>query len=315
MRGTSDRERAAAWGAMSAPEIREDMLRQVLAAAHADAAIYFSVSEVGGRAVIAESEVIGHPKAERFIETLIGRPGVLSLERLRNPDALDSRSFQEGAALPSAFGDELVDAGVADRIRLLVYEGRRFAGWVGALRMSTSEARPFSRADRRRLSGLIEPVTRSVLEADRVARATLPAAKGFAVVTVGGEVEYCSAEGAAWLGRPRFTETLRRRMWLGAEATSFAVELAEARMTPMIGRRSPPLLLLELSRARSVEATAVRLSPAQREVANFAASGATIPEIAVALGRAPETVRTHLREAYTRLGVSNRVELARALAA
>ena len=54
-------------------------------------------------------------------------------------------------------------------------------------------------------------------------------------------------------------------------------------------------------------------SPAQRETVKYAAAGATLSEIAQALGRKPETVRTHLREAYRRLGVSSRLELARAL--
>ncbi len=51
------------------------------------------------------------------------------------------------------------------------------------------------------------------------------------------------------------------------------------------------------------------LSPRQRGVARLAASGATVPAISGVLGLKPETVRTHLRAAYRRLGVTNRAEL------
>jgi DNA-binding CsgD family transcriptional regulator len=53
------------------------------------------------------------------------------------------------------------------------------------------------------------------------------------------------------------------------------------------------------------------LSPRQRAVARSAARGRSIARIAVELRLRPETVRTHLREVYRRLGVSQRVELAR----
>lgn len=55
------------------------------------------------------------------------------------------------------------------------------------------------------------------------------------------------------------------------------------------------------------------LTPTQRQVAGYAAEGATVKEIADALGRHVETVRTHLREAYRRLDVGSRIDLARTL--
>lgn len=68
-------------------------------------------------------------------------------------------------------------------------------------------------------------------------------------------------------------------------------------------------------RVRLSAPVAAVLSPMQREVAALAASGATNREIAAALGIGPETVRTHLREVFTRLGVSRRTELAALIAA
>jgi DNA-binding CsgD family transcriptional regulator len=52
------------------------------------------------------------------------------------------------------------------------------------------------------------------------------------------------------------------------------------------------------------------LSPALRRVASLAAAGATVPEIARALDRSPETVKESLAKVYERLGVSSRAELA-----
>lgn len=53
-----------------------------------------------------------------------------------------------------------------------------------------------------------------------------------------------------------------------------------------------------------------RLSPHQLKVAEYAAAGATVHEIARAMERSNETVKSHLREVYRRLHVGNRVELA-----
>ena len=49
------------------------------------------------------------------------------------------------------------------------------------------------------------------------------------------------------------------------------------------------------------------LSPRQREVLALLARGATVAETARALGRSPETVKTHRRAVYQRLGVAGRV--------
>lgn len=57
----------------------------------------------------------------------------------------------------------------------------------------------------------------------------------------------------------------------------------------------------------------VRLTDRQREVAELASHGATVDEVAAHCGISPHTVRQHLKHAYRKLGVANRVELARAL--
>ncbi len=55
------------------------------------------------------------------------------------------------------------------------------------------------------------------------------------------------------------------------------------------------------------------LSPRQYEIAEYAAAGATASEISRLLEISVHTVRQHLKEAYRRLQVGNRVELSHAL--
>lgn len=293
-------------------DLRAQVLREILSILDADAALYFSVADLDGRAVVSDAQVAGDSGAEHLVDGLIGRRDI-EIEPLKNPEALDSRAFLEGSSLPRGGAVSLATFGVTDRIRLLVYDGRRFVGWIGALRLDPNR-RPFVRADRRRLAPVVPALTAAMLEADALARASIPLQSGFVAMHAGGDVEYASREGEAWLHRPGFALALQRRIsFVDGDGGAAAIELAECRIVPLIGAR--PLFLVQISAARPVETSAVRLSPTQREVATFAASGATVGEIASAIGRKPETVRSHLREAYTRLGVSNRVELARALAA
>ncbi len=79
-----------------------------------------------------------------------------------------------------------------------------------------------------------------------------------------------------------------------------------------------PALTAALQRCRGEHATAIRapdaaacLSAREREVAHLAACGLGDKEIARRLGIAPTTVRTHVDHAYRKLGVNNRVALAR----
>jgi DNA-binding CsgD family transcriptional regulator len=58
--------------------------------------------------------------------------------------------------------------------------------------------------------------------------------------------------------------------------------------------------------AESVAVTHV-LSPREREVLDLLANGLTGEEVAVRLSLSPETVRTHIRNAMSKLGAHTRV--------
>lgn len=74
--------------------------------------------------------------------------------------------------------------------------------------------------------------------------------------------------------------------------------------------RALPAGLLTLLELRLVSALDT-LSPRERQVANLYADGATHKEIAKVAGLTPATTRHYLREAYAKLGVSNKAELVR----
>jgi DNA-binding CsgD family transcriptional regulator len=84
-----------------------------------------------------------------------------------------------------------------------------------------------------------------------------------------------------------------------------------------------PALVAALQRSRGGNATPraglhatgleARLSAREREVAHLAATALGDKEIARRLGISPTTVRTHIDNAYRKLGVNNRIALARCL--
>ncbi|MCK6549543.1 LuxR C-terminal-related transcriptional regulator [Myxococcota bacterium] len=137
----------------------------------------------------------------------------------------------------------------------------------------------------------------------------------FFVLDADGAIELQSPEGRPLLAQPSLRESLLASL-------RFFASTDRPRMTLSSGRFEMHLARLEGASGQRFAVVIVEsdakidpsaLTPAQQHVASFAIAGATVPEIARHLGRSRETVRTHLREIYRRLEVSNRVELARAL--
>jgi DNA-binding NarL/FixJ family response regulator len=85
------------------------------------------------------------------------------------------------------------------------------------------------------------------------------------------------------------------------------------RCVALTGDGGPRYLLSVIPPRPELREALAQLTPAQLEIAEYAASGATVAEIGAALARSPETVRTHLKAIYRSLWVANRVELAHAL--
>jgi DNA-binding CsgD family transcriptional regulator len=93
-----------------------------------------------------------------------------------------------------------------------------------------------------------------------------------------------------------------------------AVELAEeCGAVPLLARAREELVATGARPRRSATSGPDSLTPQERRVATIAAEGLSNQEIAARLYLAPRTVESHLSNAYRKLGISSRSQLARAL--
>jgi DNA-binding CsgD family transcriptional regulator len=198
--------------------------------------------------------------------------------------------------------------------RLLAYDPEgRFLAWMGVTRFADSP--PFSAEETRQLQRGAPALIRmsmAVATLDQAATLDQPA---HIVVRPDGQVDGACAAGLRWLNAARL-EALRdavRRLEREEDVTvvyegTFA---SPVRLVTEAGRCA---YLFTLSRTEAPRLRPhSRLTAREREVADLAAIGATAGEISRHLGISAETVRTHLKAAYSILGVCSRVELASAL--
>lgn len=131
-----------------------------------------------------------------------------------------------------------------------------------------------------------------------------------------GGVDLASTAGQAWLEEPP------HRVWIAEivdaiEATSQPEGTVRRGKFELKWRRLDGphhyRYLVQIQEPRDLTGPFDALSPAQRRVAEYLAAGATAAETAATLGLHVETVRSHVKAIYRRLGISGRAELARAL--
>lgn len=124
-----------------------------------------------------------------------------------------------------------------------------------------------------------------------------------------GRVQWGSAGARGWLRVPGRHEALLAVLRKGPGTTSW-VDGAAVTVDWGTGADGPcPLVHIQPPAPVPLPPVAA-LTPSQYEVASFAAHAATAAEIARAVERSVQTVRSHLKSAYQRLGVANRIELA-----
>lgn len=307
--------------------VRATLLEELRQIADADCAFFFTIAELDGRPVVGDWQARGGRAAD-LMRTLERDPALLPaplIERLRRPQPLQTHSFMEGVTTPwtelmretRLYDEVLRPMGFSDMARVLVYGEERMAGWVGVMNFRSGVG--FRRNTRRRLGTQLERVRKIVLDSDAEVRRRLPkGADASLILRRDGEVEYASVAGNDWLTGADFVDALRDRIQAYDEnpdsEAMMAVRMGEIRLTRLDGAGAQVRYLARITPATPFRQSCdTLLSPVQRQVAQYAASGATVQEIADALQRAPETIRTHLRAAYSRLGVSTRLELARLL--
>ncbi len=126
-----------------------------------------------------------------------------------------------------------------------------------------------------------------------------------------GEVVSTGPGAAEWLGQPgalqRVVDVLALADRGASEAWWAKVSSVHLRFVPM-DQGSRVMVTVVPTRPELAEALEL-LTPTQQEVAEYAAAGATVAEIASATGRSPETIRSHVKEIYKRLSICTRLEL------
>lgn len=268
-------------------------------------------------------EFTGDRVGEQVMQTIWSTPQLLSTfvkRRFLNPKATERRRFVETAAAFDSgfrqtefFRSVFKPNGIEDQIRMLVYDGDVFVGWLGALRLSRS----FSAADRRRLAPHGARLRAGMIAIDRMMRGLRPATPGCIIARSDGAVEFVDDSGRAWLDTlippPLFRTAMNTFLGDTKTEVAFAMGGADVRATRVHATDSVRWVMRLTPATPLRSAPDATLSPLQRQVAESAAAGMTLPEIAKSLGRSHETIRSHLRQVYGRLGISSRVELINAL--
>ncbi|MFB6350939.1 MAG: LuxR C-terminal-related transcriptional regulator, partial [Bradymonadaceae bacterium] len=193
----------------------------------------------------------------------------------------------------------------------LLYEDTHF---LGALMVFHTESGRFAKDDVETLNDLVEPAVERLVGAEQHEVELLDEKPARILINPKLlEVEAATGNAVTWLSSDRRDELLAEIDKLDV-ADSSPVEMHAGGyavwVTQMSGELGIRLLAtVEHTQMPEKQPDAV-LTPRQREVVGYAAAGATNREIAETLEITPDTVSDHLSEAYDRLGVANRVELA-----
>ncbi len=288
----------------------QELLGKLLTAVGADGALYqrYVESADGPRhAGIAVSDDRLAPLG--WLEGLPLPGGVRSLdpryacEGTRNRFRVWSkRDRSELGAAPPFDPRTRLEANPCGVARLCAFDGDRHVGLVAVVRFESR----FDPPELFRLERFEEPVREALIRLDELAEAfRLPShvvldregALLHADVPVPGPL-------VAWLALAAVRADPVQHVWG-----------YEARFTPLDGP-SGPAQLVRFSRLPALRLDRLdSLTDRQRAVAKAAANGASLGQIADALGLSPNTVKTHLQRVYRALGVGSREELARAVRA
>jgi DNA-binding CsgD family transcriptional regulator len=203
---------------------------------------------------------------------------------------------------------------VGDHLRAIFFDGPRFLGYLALLRRG-AHAR-FRADEQERFVAAVELFKAGLAAADALE------ARSFEGDLIGvsnaqGVIEHATEGLVRWLNPDRRTYLARRIRAIDAGTYPCGTELfsgGEVRVTRLDGGGGVRYLITVEQAQGLWLGPEVWLTERQLEVAEYAGAGATNAEIARAMGISPETVKTHMKSIYERLGVSTRQELAVALA-
>jgi len=196
-----------------------------------------------------------------------------------------------------------------------LYQGSRCVACMAVLRVSD---RPFTEDELEKLNELISPAVEVLAAVDREERALVEDSLTNVLLDPETMEVLCTTESAEnWLDERRtmiLQEEVRPVARGDGGETRLDIHGFCVRVGEMVGPDEERFLAtVEYPDYPMLSLDSV-LTPRQREVVEYAAAGATNREIADTLEISSDTVSDHLSASYERLGVANRVELARKVA-
>lgn len=285
----------------------------------------FKVADADGQLRYTSIEWTGSmPDVARQIAQMAsGAPTVEALERsIRCPSEAERTQF---LTLRTRTGvsddDELRERevhqrfgkpfGLGDEARLLIYDGREFAAWVGAYRAPDQPI--FDEPALEELNEAVDGLRSVMTAAHRFDKRHLNEGPQYAVAKPDGTIKWVTDAAGRWLtdsSRERLARRIRRLQPEGGHQLLDVVEGVEVRASAMNAEDGDLSYHLQFSETEPVEMSIQSmLTPAQYQVARLAAAGKNGPDIAEIRQCSVHTVRTHLRDAYRRLDINSRHEL------
>jgi len=201
---------------------------------------------------------------------------------------------------------------IGSQLRAMFYDDEAFVGWFGYYR--SVEEPPFSERERRMLNGVAEQIHAVVSAIESGAADGMPSTADF-VCRSDGKVLSASAEGRTLLERRGYADTLARVVRTVPPSSPCrrcpgdGPEILE--VVPVDGESGLSYVVRFRRADRPRRSPWSSLTPRQLELARLAVEGLKRREIAKRLGLTENTVKTHLKDIYVRLGVSTRAELVR----
>ncbi len=199
---------------------------------------------------------------------------------------------------------------VGDQIRILLYDGSRFLGWLGLMRRGRGEY--FRRQEQQLLNQISGEIKSLVAMADAL-ESNLLRDGLFAVLTPRGKIEHASKSFSTWRTPSRLDYLASRVRDADSGKGRLSIEIYEGAEIRLIRLDSTGMVryLASVQRARVMTVTpGYWLTDRQQEIADYAVAGATSPEIADMLNLSPQTVKTHMKNIFRRLDINSRAELA-----
>ena len=316
---SSLREKLTTLRANTPSGIRRRAVEALYGEIDADFGMYFKCVKHSGRWYYTSPSMRGDPELSSIFTEYIGEPVLGSPWTREHVDAGQIESFIRSHSYFStdylyefeAQSKLMRPLEITDDLRSVFYDGRKFYGWLGLMRRDND--RQFDGREEERAEAAVDRFKAAFLAAESLERDFFRPGPLFVTVKPNGEVERASWRGRRWLTPRRCREIgwLVRRYDGGTDERPVHVfEGSTVHVTRLDGG-SYVRYLIQVDHAELPEYDPlVGLTDRQREVAEFAATGATNPEIAETLGVAVSTVKYHLKRIYDDLEIEGRVDLA-----